>query len=88
LSGPGPLGCGWLGTWPRPGSPARCWSGADESNLTRAFAVHARTLEVLDARGLADDLIATGTTVRAAALREALTAWCGEPVRALGPAPG
>jgi 2-polyprenyl-6-methoxyphenol hydroxylase-like FAD-dependent oxidoreductase len=33
---------------------------ADESNLTRAFAVHARTLEVLDARGLADELIATG----------------------------
>ncbi|GAA4906864.1 2-polyprenyl-6-methoxyphenol hydroxylase-like FAD-dependent oxidoreductase [Stackebrandtia albiflava] len=33
-----------------------------ESNLTRAFAVHARTLEMLDARGIADDLIATGTT--------------------------
>ncbi|CAM3135961.1 FAD-dependent monooxygenase [Stackebrandtia soli] len=31
-----------------------------ESNLTRAFAVHARTLETLDARGLADELIATG----------------------------
>ncbi|MFB7914800.1 FAD-dependent monooxygenase [Streptomyces sp. NPDC056061] len=31
------------------------------SNLTRAFAVHARTLELLDSRGLADDLIATGT---------------------------
>ncbi|WP_329118953.1 FAD-dependent monooxygenase [Streptomyces sp. NBC_01465] len=30
------------------------------SNLTRAFAVHARTLEALDARGLADDLIKTG----------------------------
>jgi 2-polyprenyl-6-methoxyphenol hydroxylase-like FAD-dependent oxidoreductase len=36
---------------------------AEESNLTRAFAVHARTLEVLDARGLADDLIATGARV-------------------------
>jgi 2-polyprenyl-6-methoxyphenol hydroxylase-like FAD-dependent oxidoreductase len=34
-----------------------------ESNLTRAFAVHARTLEVLDARGLADRLIATGARV-------------------------
>ncbi|MEV7936244.1 FAD-dependent monooxygenase [Kitasatospora sp. NPDC088264] len=34
-----------------------------ESNLTRAFAVHARTLELLDARGLADDLIATGRPV-------------------------
>jgi 2-polyprenyl-6-methoxyphenol hydroxylase-like FAD-dependent oxidoreductase len=32
-----------------------------KSNLTRAFAVHARTLELLDARGLADELIATGT---------------------------
>jgi 2-polyprenyl-6-methoxyphenol hydroxylase-like FAD-dependent oxidoreductase len=34
-----------------------------ESNLTRAFGVHARTLELLDARGLADDLIATGVPV-------------------------
>src|SRR3954454_24338195 len=34
-----------------------------ESNLTRAFAVHARTLELLDARGLADDLIAAGCPV-------------------------
>ncbi|KJS61332.1 FAD-dependent monooxygenase [Streptomyces rubellomurinus] len=33
---------------------------ATESNLTRAFAVHARSLEMLDARGLAEDLIATG----------------------------
>ncbi|MBO0867900.1 MAG: FAD-dependent monooxygenase [Micromonosporaceae bacterium] len=35
-----------------------------ESNLTRAFAVHARTLEELDARGLADELIATGAPAR------------------------
>ena len=34
-----------------------------ESNLTRAFGVHARTLELLDARGVAQDLIATGVTV-------------------------
>src|SRR5258708_39908733 len=34
-----------------------------ESNLTRAFAVHARTLELLDARGLADDLVSTGQRV-------------------------
>ncbi|RRS01849.1 FAD-dependent monooxygenase [Glycomyces terrestris] len=34
--------------------------GAAISNLTRAFAVHARTLEVLDARGLTDDLFALG----------------------------
>ncbi|GIG69462.1 FAD-dependent monooxygenase [Phytomonospora endophytica] len=31
-----------------------------ESNLTRAFAVHARTLEELDARGVADELVAAG----------------------------
>jgi 2-polyprenyl-6-methoxyphenol hydroxylase-like FAD-dependent oxidoreductase len=38
---------------------------AEESNLTRAFAVHAQTLEMLDARGLADDLVATGARVGA-----------------------
>lgn len=35
----------------------------EESDLTRAFGVHARTLELLDARGLAEDLVATGVTV-------------------------
>ncbi|MHA6621104.1 FAD-dependent monooxygenase [Pseudonocardia sp. DLS-67] len=34
-----------------------------ESNLTRAFVVHARTLEQLDARGVADQLLGTGTRV-------------------------
>src|SRR5215208_5252605 len=34
-----------------------------DANLTRAFAVHARTLETLDARGVADDLIPTGQQV-------------------------
>ncbi|UQX01889.1 FAD-dependent monooxygenase [Streptomyces sp. RerS4] len=33
------------------------------SNMTRAFGVHARTLELLDARGLADALVRTGTPV-------------------------
>jgi 2-polyprenyl-6-methoxyphenol hydroxylase-like FAD-dependent oxidoreductase len=33
------------------------------SNLSRAFVVHARTLEQLDARGLADDLAAKGQTL-------------------------
>ncbi|WP_338495512.1 FAD-dependent monooxygenase [Streptomyces sp. SJL17-4] len=33
------------------------------ANMTRAFGVHARTLEQLDARGLADELVATGTTL-------------------------
>ncbi|KUH39800.1 MULTISPECIES: FAD-dependent oxidoreductase [Streptomyces] len=32
-------------------------------NLTRAFGVHARTLELLDARGLADELVAGGTAL-------------------------
>jgi len=36
---------------------------AQESNLTRAFGVHARTLELLDARGVADALIATGEKI-------------------------
>jgi 2-polyprenyl-6-methoxyphenol hydroxylase-like FAD-dependent oxidoreductase len=34
--------------------------GADLSNLSRAFGVHARTLEEFDARGLAEELIAFG----------------------------
>jgi 2-polyprenyl-6-methoxyphenol hydroxylase-like FAD-dependent oxidoreductase len=34
-----------------------------ESNLTRAFALHARTLELLDARGVADDLVRSGRPV-------------------------
>ncbi|MFI5621533.1 FAD-dependent monooxygenase [Streptomyces sp. NPDC051567] len=33
------------------------------ANLTRAFAVHARTLELLDARGLADQLVSTGRRI-------------------------
>ncbi|MDR3036577.1 MAG: FAD-dependent monooxygenase, partial [Kitasatospora sp.] len=33
------------------------------SNLSRAFGVHARTLELLDARGIAEDLITTGDTI-------------------------
>ncbi|GAA1665658.1 FAD-dependent monooxygenase [Fodinicola feengrottensis] len=36
-----------------------------ESNLSRAFAVHARTLEVLDARGVADELIGMGQKLSA-----------------------
>jgi 2-polyprenyl-6-methoxyphenol hydroxylase-like FAD-dependent oxidoreductase len=33
------------------------------SNLTRAFGVHARSLELLDARGLTDELVATGQVI-------------------------
>jgi len=35
----------------------------DQPNITRAFAVHARTLELLDARGLADEVLAHGIRV-------------------------
>jgi len=35
----------------------------DTPNITRAFAVHARTLELLDARGLAGDLLPRGVAV-------------------------
>lgn len=35
----------------------------DMPNITRAFAVHARTLELLDARGLAEDLMPRGVPV-------------------------
>lgn len=43
------------------------------SNLTRAFAVHARSLEVLDARGLADELVTRGEPVRSIRLFQRLT---------------
>jgi 2-polyprenyl-6-methoxyphenol hydroxylase-like FAD-dependent oxidoreductase len=36
----------------------------NESNVTRAFAVHARTMEELKIRGVAYQLAATGTTIR------------------------
>ncbi len=36
----------------------------DMPNITRAFAVHARTLELLDARGLAGELLPRGVPVR------------------------
>ena len=35
----------------------------DTPNITRAFAVHARTLELLDARGMADELLTRGMPV-------------------------
>ena len=35
----------------------------DTPNITRAFAVHARTLELLDARGLAEELLPRGVPV-------------------------
>ena len=43
----------------------------DMPNITRAFAVHARTLELLDARGMADELLTRG----AAGLRDRAAGW-------------
>lgn len=37
---------------------------ARESNITRAFGLHARALELLDARGMADQLVARGHPLR------------------------
>jgi 2-polyprenyl-6-methoxyphenol hydroxylase-like FAD-dependent oxidoreductase len=36
---------------------------SETPNITRAFAVHARTLELLDARGMADELLTRGVPV-------------------------
>jgi 2-polyprenyl-6-methoxyphenol hydroxylase-like FAD-dependent oxidoreductase len=36
---------------------------ADTPNITRAFAVHARTLELLDSRGIAEDLLPHGVPI-------------------------
>jgi 2-polyprenyl-6-methoxyphenol hydroxylase-like FAD-dependent oxidoreductase len=41
-------------------------SRAGESTITRAFALHARSLEMLDLRGIADDILATGQQVHGA----------------------
>jgi len=39
----------------------------EEPNITRAFAVHARTMELLDARGLADEVLLHGVRVSSVA---------------------
>jgi 2-polyprenyl-6-methoxyphenol hydroxylase-like FAD-dependent oxidoreductase len=64
IVGAGPTGLLLAGDLAAAGVPCTVFERrAEASNLTRAFAVHARTLELLDARGLADELLATGTTV-------------------------
>src|SRR3954463_10485302 len=64
--GAGPTGLARAGGLRRAGVGCRVLERrAEESNLTRAFAVHARTLEMLDARGLADGLVTTGARVGA-----------------------
>jgi glycine/D-amino acid oxidase-like deaminating enzyme len=65
--GAGPTGLMLAGDLARAGVSCVVFERRPErSGLTRAFAVHARTLEQLDARGVADPLVATGTPVRAA----------------------
>ncbi|MCF6476400.1 hypothetical protein FAF44_49890 [Nonomuraea sp. MG754425] len=62
--GAGPTGLTLAGDLAAAGVPVKILERrAEESNLTRAFAVHARTLEMLDMRGLADGLIAQGIQV-------------------------
>src|SRR5918997_696578 len=64
VGGAGPTGLMLAGDLPRDGLGCTVLGRrAEGANLTRAFAVHARTLELLDARGLADELVATGARV-------------------------
>ncbi|WP_433201332.1 FAD-dependent oxidoreductase [Dactylosporangium sp. CS-047395] len=65
IVGAGPTGLLLAGDLARAGVDVTVFErrGA-ESNLTRAFGVHARTLEHLDARGLADEIVAGGAPVR------------------------
>ncbi|MEV6638530.1 FAD-dependent oxidoreductase [Amycolatopsis sp. NPDC051371] len=60
--GAGPTGCMLAGELALAGrSVVVVEKHAEASPLSRAFGTHARTLEVLDTRGLADELVATGT---------------------------
>jgi 2-polyprenyl-6-methoxyphenol hydroxylase-like FAD-dependent oxidoreductase len=64
IVGAGPTGLTLAGDLARAGIAYRLLERrADTPNTTRAFAVHARTLEQLDARGVADPLLATGQTI-------------------------
>jgi 2-polyprenyl-6-methoxyphenol hydroxylase-like FAD-dependent oxidoreductase len=64
VAGAGPTGLLLAGDLAQAGvSCAVFEQRAERSGLTRAFTVYARTLEQLDARGVADELIASGTPV-------------------------
>lgn len=63
--GAGPAGCMVAGELARAGrSVTVLEKHAAPSPLSRAFGVHARTLEILDSRGMADALLANGTRAR------------------------
>lgn len=65
IVGAGPTGLLLAGDLARAGVPVTVFERrGTESNLTRAFGVHARTLEHLDARGLADQVVATGAPIQ------------------------
>jgi 2-polyprenyl-6-methoxyphenol hydroxylase-like FAD-dependent oxidoreductase len=61
IAGAGPVGLLLAGDLATAGVPVTVLERREgTSNLSRAFAVHARTLEMLDARDQADELIGTG----------------------------
>ncbi|GAA1070861.1 FAD-dependent oxidoreductase [Nocardiopsis composta] len=62
IVGAGPTGLLLAGDLAEAGVPVTVLERrAEESNLTRAFGLHARSLELLDMRGLADRLVSEGT---------------------------
>ncbi|MEU4560695.1 FAD-dependent monooxygenase [Actinoplanes sp. NPDC023936] len=64
IIGAGPTGLLLAGDLARAGVPVTVYERrTGTSNLTRAFGVHARTLELLDARGLADEIVAGGARI-------------------------
>jgi 2-polyprenyl-6-methoxyphenol hydroxylase-like FAD-dependent oxidoreductase len=64
IVGAGPTGLLLAGDLALAGVPVTLYERrSDTSNLTRAFGVHARTLELLDARGLADEILTTGVRI-------------------------
>ncbi len=83
IAGAGPTGLLLAGDLAAAGVPVTVLERREhESPLSRAFAVHARTLETLDARGLADELIATGQKLdRMAMLGRARMELSGLPTR-------
>jgi len=61
IVGAGPTGLLLAGDLAAAGVPVTVLeSRAEESRLSRALAVHARSLEMLDARGIADEVVSTG----------------------------
>jgi 2-polyprenyl-6-methoxyphenol hydroxylase-like FAD-dependent oxidoreductase len=66
VAGAGPAGLMLAGEVARTGHSVLVVERRPErSSLSRAFGVHARTLEALDSRGLADDLLTAGARVSA-----------------------